>query len=232
VPRLPFDPPTLELVFVRHAQPEWEPQGRACDDPVLTEYGTRQAEALPALLGATEFSGFYVSPTRRTLATARPLERHWACTATVLPWLEEIRTPHLEGTPEEEVKTFLASARSRPLKEWWDGLPGGESFRHFHQRVTTGLDAFLADTVKATPIEDLWQIDASARRYLLVAHLGTISVMISHLLRIPPVPWEWERFALSWAGACVVRANPVAGGHIWALHAFNQIHHLEHVVWT
>lgn len=217
---------------MRHAQPEWEPEGKACDDPGLTEYGGRQAEALADYLHNQPFQGFYVSPTRRTRATAAPLEARWQRPATVLPWLEEIRTPHLEGTPEEEVKSFLASARQRPLAEWWDGLPGGESFRDFHARVTRGVEAFLDETVGARVGEDVWHYDGPPHRYLLVAHLGTISVLLSHLLRIPPVPWEWERFPLSWAGTCVLRANPVAGGHIWALYHFNQVHHLEHVAWT
>lgn len=149
-----------------------------------------------------------------------------------MPWLEEIRTPHLDGAPEEEVKAFIESVRSRPLSEWWAGLPGGESFDDFHQRVTTGLDRFLAEVVGAECRQELWSLPAQPQRHLIVAHLGTISVMLSHLLQIAPVPWEWERFTLSWAGTCVVRTNAVASAHIWALQHFNQVHHLEQLAWT
>lgn len=219
-------------MLVRHAQPDWEPLGRACDDPVLTAYGQQQAEALAQWLAPQNFDGFFVSPTRRTLQTSLPVSQLWNLQATVLPWLEEIRTPHLDGTPEDEVKAFIASARNRPLQDWWTGLPGGESFHDFHQRVTSGLDAFLGEVVQGVRHNELWQIPAQPRRHLLVAHLGTISVLLSHLLQIPPVPWEWERFPLSWAGTCVIRTNPVADGHIWALQHFNQVHHLEHLAWT
>ena len=36
----------MEIVLVRHAQPDWEPGGRAVDDPGLTELGRSQAECV------------------------------------------------------------------------------------------------------------------------------------------------------------------------------------------
>lgn len=220
----------LELVFVRHAQPEWEPEGKACDDPALTPFGEQQAQAVAQWLGGEAFTGFYASPTMRTRATAAPLAQRWAREPQILDWLEEIRTPRLAGTPEEEVAAFLATARSRPLSEWWEGLPGGESFSNFHTRVTTGLESFLGEQLQARRAgPELWTLPSVPQRVVVIAHLGTISVILGHLLGIPAVPWEWERFPLSWAGSCVVRANPVAGGHLWSLAHFNQTHHLEHL---
>ena len=36
----------IEIVLVRHAQPDWEPGGRAVDHPELSGHGRRQAEAV------------------------------------------------------------------------------------------------------------------------------------------------------------------------------------------
>ena len=34
----------MEIVLIRHAQPDWEPDGRAVDDPGLTRLGRDQAK--------------------------------------------------------------------------------------------------------------------------------------------------------------------------------------------
>ena len=36
----------MEIVLVRHAQPDWEPNDRAVDDPGLTPLGQQQAESV------------------------------------------------------------------------------------------------------------------------------------------------------------------------------------------
>jgi broad specificity phosphatase PhoE len=43
------------------------------------------------------------------------------------------------------------------------------------------------------------------RRLLLVAHAGTNSVVLGHLLGLSPEPWEWERFASAHASITVLR---------------------------
>lgn len=223
----------IELVCVRHAQPEWEPNGRAVDDPRLTALGVVQAERVAARLAPERFDELYSSPLVRARETAAPIERALGRTSRVPSWLAELQLPALEGTPVEEVERFFASARLRDLEAWWDGFPGGESFRHFHARVTGGLQALLKGElgarIHAEAAERLWRLpEQPERRLLVVAHAGTIAVMLSHLLGIEPVPWEAERFRLGWAGITRLRTHPVGGGggHIWSLVRFNEREHL------
>ena len=70
----------MEIVLVRHAQPDWEPApaGTAVDDPGLTALGAEQARlAAKALAGTpvtppatTPFTAYYASPLRRVVETA------------------------------------------------------------------------------------------------------------------------------------------------------------------
>jgi probable phosphoglycerate mutase len=220
----------IELVLVRHAQPMWEPGGRAVDNPELTELGLQQANRLAEWLSGEHFDAFYCSPLLRCRQTAAPLEALWRRSCTILSWLEEIRLPTLEGQPSAQVHEFLAQVRARDLEDWWEGAPGGESFRHFHERVVGGLEPLLTRDHRAELHSEasyrLWQVPSESERILVVAHGGTIAVMLSFLLGIEPVPWEWERFKVGWCGLSVVRSVELATGALWSLTSFNARGHL------
>ena len=63
----------MELVLVRHAQPEWN-RGRAAQvDPRLTELGQAQAEQLAACMAGERFDEVLVSTARRARRTAAPV---------------------------------------------------------------------------------------------------------------------------------------------------------------
>jgi broad specificity phosphatase PhoE len=220
----------LDLVFVRHAQPEWEPDGRAVDDPSLSELGRAQAQRLAEELAKERFDALYVSPLRRALETAEPIGARLSVESKVESWLREIGLPALEGWPREAVQRFFEEARARDLERWWDGPPDGESFRHFQERVISGIEGLLLDGHRIRVHEEgphrLWGVPESGRRLLLVSHAGTIAVTLSHLLGIPQVPWAAERFLVGWAGVARLRPMRVARGAVWCLASLNARGHL------
>jgi len=217
----------IELVLVRHGQPDWEPDGRARDEPELTPLGRAQAEAAARALAAERFDALYVSPLRRARETAEPIEKALGLPARVERWLAEIRLPPLEGTPLEEVQRFFARMRMRDLPDWWNGPEGGESFRHFHERVTTGVEEALASHGVRRLSQSLWGVPERDVRVLMVAHGGSIAVLLAHLLGIDPEPFEGERFQIGWTGIARARTLPVASAHVWSLQAFNARAHLQ-----
>jgi probable phosphoglycerate mutase len=221
----------IELVFVRHAQPDWEPGGLARDEPELTELGRAQAERVAAQLESESFDAFYTSPLLRARETAAPIEKALGIAAQIEPWLAELRLRPLEGSPLDEVQKYFARMRLRELDEWWNGMEGGESFRHFHERVTTGIDELLGQRLGALRAghgaRQLWSLPETSARVLVTAHGGSIAVALAHLLGIEPVAFEAERFRVGWAGICRVRSVPVSTGHIFALEAFNARAHLS-----
>lgn len=218
----------MEILLLRHAQPEWNRDGLSQVDPGLTEKGRRQAALAAERLATERFDELLVSTATRSQETAVPVrERHPDTPTEDRAWLHEIRMPgSWEGTPAEEVERAFVEARDRPREVWWEGMPGGESFRDFHARVTIGLEAELEE-VGVTYDADLglWNVPREAPRLLMVAHAGTNSVVLGRLLGLQPQPWEWERFASNHASLTVLRSAPIGGAHIFSLQSFSDVSH-------
>ena len=220
----------MEIVLIRHGQPDWEPGGRAVDHPALTALGCEQARLTAQALAGDRFDALYSSPLRRALETAEPIAAALELELQVESWLKELELPSLEGKTEEEVKHFFEGASLRELDRWWDGFPEGESFRHFYERVTAGMEGLLLGSHRLGVHSDsghrIWQVPEPDQSLLFVAHEGTNAVILSHLLGIEPVPWARMRFSSLWAGITRVRSVPVAGGSVWVLKCFNRADHL------
>lgn len=220
--------PAVEVLFIRHGEPAWERNGLSVDDPDLTERGRRQAELLAWQLGGLAIDRLYVSPLRRAQQTCEPLAAALDVEPETLDFLAEITNPAWEGTPVDEVEQIFADSRHRSVEEHWDGLPGGESFRAFHDRVTGGLSKLLVElgVNRTLDVPPLYQLEKPPFRVAVVAHTGTNSVSIGHLLGIPPVPWEWERFVSFHASVSTLRSLEIAGVHTFSLFRFGDVSHL------
>jgi len=221
----------VEIVLVRHAQPEWEPGGRAVDDPGLTAFGHAQARCVAEALADERFDTVLVSPLRRVAETAAPVLERLGVEGRTASWLREMTLSSLEGNTSEQVRAFFEHARARKLAHWWDGLPGGESFRHFYERVTGGLEGLLEEHHRVSIHEDaaqrLWDIPDPDRRVLVLAHEGTNAVLVSHLLGIDPVPWAHLHFSSSWAGISRLHSVEITGGALFSLESFNRVDHMS-----
>lgn len=215
---------------MRHAQPAWTEQQRGVRDPNLTERGRRQAKLVAARLAEGAPDLVIASTARRSQQTAEAIAE--ACDRDIRDdeRLHEIHAPPWwEGSPADEIERVIRDARTRPLEEWWDGLPEGESFHAFHDRVTQGLDAILAELGAVRVSDDpgsLYEVEDPDLRVALVTHVGTNSVALGHLLGIPPHPWEWERFASAHASVTILRTAPIAGRRLFSLRLFSDVSHL------
>lgn len=220
----------MDLLLLRHAQPAWSQQRRSQVDPGLTALGTRQARAAADRLAEIRLDRVLVSTARRAQQTAEPLRARLPADVPVAdrPWLHEIRFPdHWQGTPAEDVERVFAERRHLPREEWWNGVPDGESFRDFHARVVDGLTGQLADFGIERDPDGLWTVpDDAPQRVLIVAHAGTNSVILGHLLGLEPEPWEWERFASDHASLTWLRSVPMGGKIIFSLQRFSDVEHL------
>lgn len=223
----------MELTLIRHAQPEWNRDREAQVDPRLTALGQGQADLVAEHLAGQAFDEVLVSTATRARRTAAPvLTRLDAQVVHERAWLHEIHMPGAwQGSPAAEVGRAMAAARDRSREEWWEGMPGGESFHDFHARVTIGLTHELAEHGVVRDEEALWTVPAAAmgRRLLFVAHAGTNSVVLGHLLGLDPEPWEWERFSSAHASLTVLRSRPIASRHIFSLERFSDVAHLDGV---
>jgi broad specificity phosphatase PhoE len=200
------------------------------DDPGLTPFGVAQAEAAAHALIREPIDAIYVSPYRRAQETARPVAERAKIEAITVDSLAEIGVG-FAGLSQEEVDRTFVEASHRPLREHWEGWPRGENFRDFHQRVTDGI----ADVLGRHGIEieqrgdfTVWHIPPEPPSIVIVAHGGTNAVLLTHLLDVRPVPWEWLRFESGLACYSVTQARALGEqGCVWSLQNFNELDHLR-----
>lgn len=217
---------------MRHGQPDWAPDRIARNDPGLTDLGHQQAERVAHRLSSlSRVDELWVSSMERALETSTPISHEVEKSQEVQEWLEEIRNPpEWEGSPVEEIDRHFQQARARTMDEMWDGLPGGESFRAFHERVVTGLSTTL-DSHGIHPMDPehrhLWTVDDPGKRVIIVAHAGTNAVVLGHLLGLDPVPWEWERFRQPHTGVSRLTMIPISTGWAFSLRQLGDVAHLH-----
>ena len=227
----------MDLILVRHGQPAWAtPEGLGRNDPGLTERGHAQARLVANRLAdhADEpapgpIDRLVVSPAVRASETAAPIAQALGLAAETQEWLWEIRSaPEWEGQPIDQINAHFDEIRGRTRAAMWDGIPGQEPFSDFHDRIITGIRTLLASAGIFTNAEEgLWDLDADApNRVVAVAHGGTNSTIIAHLLGIAPEPWEWDRFSMGHASVAVLTTTPLAGAHLWSLRSVGDANHL------
>ena len=220
----------VELILVRHGQPDWFPGGIASNDPRLTDLGHRQAQRMAEMSRRWgKVDEIWVSPLRRAMATARPLGEALGIEPQVLDWTAEIgNPPEWEGSPVELIEAAWAESNLRTMDELWEGMPGGESFRDFHVRVVGGLTVDF-QTRAIERLEEghphLWDIK-DEHRIVVVAHGGTNAVITGALLGLEPTPWEWDRFDSPHTGVARLATLRIAHGHAFSLRAFADVTHL------
>lgn len=220
----------VEIVLVRHAQPEWVREGLNVVDPPLTELGHSQARRLATAMVDEVFDEVLVSPLSRARQTAGPVLEALGRDEDVEMWLEEIRDPKWHGTPAERAAEAYKELRERSASDRWHGLPGGESIREFVNRIRLGADKFLEERGVRRIEHDLpvWDVAEPGRRIALIAHAGTNSVTICHLLGLEPTPWEWDRFVLGHASISRLEAIPLGDGYTFSLTKLSDVEHLGH----
>ncbi len=219
----------MELVFVRHGQPGWAEGGTPQMDPALTEVGLRQAELCAERLASRGADEIISSPARRARETAAPLAARLGKPVTVIEDLTEIRLPDWSHLSLMEVAHTFRKAREREPAAWWEGIPGGESFRAFTERVQRAVHAMLADRgMPQVPHEEapIFGQEKDPGRLVVFGHGGTNAVAMTVLLGISGVPWEWERFTIGHAGMVRLKAIPLGRGMIFSMKSFNDREHL------
>lgn len=229
----------MEMTLIRHAQPEWAKDGLGKLDPDLTDLGIQQSERLAESSGAWTHrpTELWVSPAARARQTAEPLARALGLEPVVMDWLLEIQLPpHWQDQPSLEIRSVFESLKGRDVAQWWQGVPGGETFRDFLPRITDGLDGALADrgfernsTITEAPV---YAVQETSARICVVAHGGTNSVVTSALLGLPQVPWSWERLVIAHAALTRMQSSEILGGHIFGLRALSDLEHLPKALRT
>lgn len=222
----------MEIVILRHAEPEWVRDGYSVDNPPLTARGREQSVLLAEALAAEHFDEILVSPLVRTQQTAEPLLEVKKRALEIEPWLEEIRNPIWHGTPQEKAEEAWRAQRTLPSHERWSGIEGGEAVKDFVQRINVGTSLFLEERGLSRADSDLpvWHANGDfdeGKKIALVCHAGTGSVTICHMLGLQPTPWEWERLVIGHATINRVKSLTLGDGVTFGLTLLSGNDHLS-----
>ncbi len=157
------------IFLVRHAQSEWNAQGRwqGQADPPLSDSGRQDAE-----LAAVKLAGFSgrvcSSPLLRAKQTAQIIATQIGRpTVTVETDMREIDVGDFSGLTSDEIAERLPDAWKALQEGALDVFPSGESREHFRVRVLRALEALAT----RHPGEEL----------LCVTHGGAIATLERHL---------------------------------------------------
>jgi len=170
------DSQLTRLLLVRHAETQWNHEGRyqgQQDSPVTPE-GHAQAEAIAGRLRNLRVDALYTSDLGRCIATTRYIEHSTGVAMKVDARLRERNLGVFEGLTSAEAKQRYPDIYRQYKAPDGAGyvLPGGES----RQQVLERACAVMQDLANRHPHEQI----------AIVGHTGFLYIYLSHLLGAPP----------------------------------------------
>ncbi len=164
---------TLTLYLMRHGETVYSRTGGYCGelDPELTPEGMLMAKAFADTYRKLPWEAVYVSPMKRTIATAKPLCDAVESEMQLRDGLKEIRYGEWEGKTAEYVQQHYGEDYINWLTEpAWNAPTGGETA----VQISSRADLIIAE------IEQKYK-DGNV---LLVSHKATIRIILCSLLGI------------------------------------------------
>tara|TARA_B110000438_G_scaffold183611_1_gene175421 strand:- start:236 stop:856 length:621 start_codon:yes stop_codon:yes gene_type:complete len=197
----------MELLLIRHGLPvavDNRDTGIEAN-PVLSELGCRQAEALADWFvnppTAQRIDAVYASPKARAQQTVAPLAARLGLELVIEPMVNEYDQGEPEYVPVEQLK---ASGDPR-----WEAMMTGDDLpdpEAFQTQVVEGMDRIIA----ANP----------GRTVAVGCHGGVVSAYLSHLLGIGRVMFYEAHYT------SVARVAASSAGHRSVL-SMNELGHLQ-----
>lgn len=163
----------LTLYFLRHGETTYSQTGGFCGslDPDLTDEGLQMAIAFSKAYANLAWKAAYVSPMKRTIATAKPLCETVGLELQLRDGLREIEYGEWEGKTQDYVKEHDQEHYIHWMTEpAWNAPPGGE----------TAVQIASRSALVIAEIEGKY----SDGNVLVVSHKATIRIMLCGLLGI------------------------------------------------
>lgn len=164
---------SLKLYFLRHGETTFSQTGGYCGDldVELTPAGEVMARGFAEHYAALPWEAVYVSPKKRTIATAKPICEAIGQDMQVRDGLRELSFGQWEGLSLEAVRTQYPEDYMRWLTEpAWNPPTGGETAVQLASRASVVIAEIEAKH--------------TAGNVLLVSHKTTIRVLLCSLLGI------------------------------------------------
>jgi broad specificity phosphatase PhoE len=164
---------SLRIYFLRHGETSYSKTGGYCGelDAELTAAGAQMAQAFAGAYRSVAWTAVYVSPKKRTIATAQPLCDALGLEMQLRPGLEEIHYGKWEDQSLEYVKQHYWDDYIHWLTEpAWNPPSGGETSVEIASRASMVIAEI--------------QQKYAAGNVLVVSHKATIRIILCDLLGI------------------------------------------------
>ncbi len=173
--RRQLDSEATRFILVRHAQTQWNSEGRyqGQQDSPLTREGAAQAEAVAGRLRNVRVDALYASDLGRCLATAGYIERAVGLSVRTDARLRERNHGVFEGLTSVEARQRYPEVYQQHKSETGADyiLPGGESRRQVLARAL----AAMQELAERHPRQQV----------AVVGHTGFLYIYLNHLLGAP-----------------------------------------------
>ncbi|MDJ0555276.1 MAG: histidine phosphatase family protein [Microcoleaceae cyanobacterium MO_207.B10] len=183
---------SLKLYFIRHGETTYSKTGGYCGtlNPELTAEGLQMAEQFAKGYSSLTWVAAYVSPMKRTIATAKPLCDAVGLEMQLRDGLKEIAYGKWEGKTPETVNSEYHDEYVRWLTDpGWNAPIGGEK----------GIDIARRSAQVIQEIQDKHETG----NVLVVSHKATIRIMLCDLLGIDVGRFR-DRIAMLVGGVSIV----------------------------
>jgi broad specificity phosphatase PhoE len=164
---------SLKIYFLRHGETDYSQTGSYCGDldVELTPEGIQMAEAFATTYRSLNWEAAYVSPMKRTIATAKPVCDAVGLEMQIRPGLKEISYGEWEGKTPEFVKQNYSEDYMHWLAEpAWNPPTGGETAVQIASRAS----------LVVAEIEETY----SSGNVLVVSHKATLRIILCSLMGI------------------------------------------------
>ena len=224
----------MEIVLIRHGQPEWVKDGEYTVDPGLTEIGKKQAEKSASTFEKNSIDEIWVSPLNRAKETLKPFEqRNIASKIKTFDWLREALDDDekkLIGESQETIREYFDHRNTRSFEDWMETTHGAY-MKGFSENIVKNLEESLSDIgVISTDsrYDRLFDLSSSKiNKLMIISHAGTMSALFSYLLNLPLYPWTWRKFLPRHAGHTFLRSTEISSGHFFRMKEFNNVSFME-----
>ena len=224
----------MEIVLIRHGQPEWVKDGEYTVNPGLTEIGKKQAEQSASTFEKNSIDEIWVSPLNRAKETLKPFEqRNITSKIKTFDWLREALDDDekkLIGENQETIREYFDHRNTRSFEDWMETTHGAY-MKGFSENIVKNLEESLSDIgVISTDsrYDRLFDLSSSKiNKLMIISHAGTMSTLLSYLLNLPLYPWTWRKFLPRHAGQTFLRSTEISSGHFFRMKEFNNVSFME-----
>ena len=224
----------MEIVLIRHGQPEWMVNDVYQQNPNLSALGHKQAELSSTMFESGSMNELWVSPLNRAQQTHQPfVDKNIAKEIFVFDWLQEMEDEEeisLYGKSTDEIMAFFEKRNTQSFEEWTEG-PHGVYMKTYRENIISNLEKELKQRgivcTDDTYDRQFTISDNSPEKLMIISHAGTMSVLLSYFLNMDHYAWTWRKFLPRHTGHTRLRSTSISGGHFFRLKEFNNVSFIE-----